>query len=185
RHASTAPMPGRSGTLLRNCPLRAPSGKRATSRRRSPDGRSQRTRVESHVSFRLEKCGEEDDAACGMDFWRRHCRKVLRLRPEEDNRLNQRTINYFALGPLSVPLFAASFLLARKLHMVTLAFKSWLVFPTCFSTSYCSPPGQVLPCGAHKFDQQLATCRSPEVLLALRVSVRNASLRFQFSRSRL
>ena len=60
-----------------------------------------------------------------------------------DNRPNQRTINYFALGPLSVPLFAASFLLTRKLHMVSLAFKSWLVFPTCFSTSYCSPPGQV------------------------------------------
>ena len=59
--------------------------------------------------------------------------------------VSSKSENYFALGLLSVPLFTASFLLTEKLHMVSLAFKSWLVFPTCFSTSYCSPPGQVLP----------------------------------------
>jgi len=52
---------------------------------RSRDGRSQRKRVESHVSSRPEKGGEENDALCGMDFRRRHQRKFLRLRPEEDN----------------------------------------------------------------------------------------------------
>ena len=33
----------------------------------------------------------------------------------------------------------------KKLQIVWSAFRSWLVFPTVFSTSYCWPPGQVFP----------------------------------------
>lgn len=42
-------------------------------------------------------------------------------------------------------LLAEIFLVTRKFHRISFAFKSWLVFPIDFSTSYCSPPGQVFP----------------------------------------
>jgi len=38
-----------------------------------------------------------------------------------------------------------SLCLTRKLQIVSLALRSWLVLPTIFSTSNCSSPGQVFP----------------------------------------
>ena len=42
-------------------------------------------------------------------------------------------------------LLSESFLVTRKFHTTSFALRSRLVFPTAFSGSYCSPPGQVFP----------------------------------------
>src|ERR1700687_5283718 len=59
------------------------------------------------------------------------------------------------------PSWPGSFRVTRKFQITSLAFRSELVFPIVFSTSYCSPPGQVFPAPFTLLRTTCAFCLEP------------------------